>query len=289
MHVKTLRTTLVERTFSKEKSVFADWRVDQDNTAKLCIEHDLQLWHADKFIKDDEDREKTADVMRKYATQIKNMFIQSTCRSTYPQISANDFSALSNRVEFPDAPGQGVFKSSMVDTQYIAANNNTAPMPGLDPSLHVRYKFIEAIARVAQAKFTNQQRVGTTWEAVEKLFEDHLIPKYPWEPWQEFRESYCYTLEVNDVLDANLDGISGLISHYFAPRKSFMSRKDVISLFTKDSNANMAEKVALYCFGMSKMTVVRESVTPKQYDIVLLPEFCEMIGRLADTRYKNQA
>ena len=28
VHVKTLRTTLVERTFSKEKSVFADWRVD---------------------------------------------------------------------------------------------------------------------------------------------------------------------------------------------------------------------------------------------------------------------
>ena len=98
---------------------------------------------------DEEDRENTANVMRKYASQIKNMFIQVTCKSSYPQISSVDFSALSNKVEFPDAAGQGVFKSSMVDTQYIAANNNTHPIPGLDPSLHARYKFLEALARVA--------------------------------------------------------------------------------------------------------------------------------------------
>ena len=79
------------------------------------------------------------------------------------------------------------------------------------------------------------------------------------------------------------------MEHYYAPRKRYMNRGDVLKLLTKDSDVLMGEKEVIYCIGMSKMTVVRESVTPKQYDIVLLPEFCEMIGRLADTRYKNQA
>ena len=87
--------------------------------------------------------------MRKYAKEIKNIFIQVTSRSSYPQITSIDFSALSNRLELPDQPGQGVFKSSMVDTQYIAANNNTIPIPGLDSSLHCRYKFVEVLARIA--------------------------------------------------------------------------------------------------------------------------------------------
>jgi len=69
-----LKTTLVERTFHKDRSVFAEWRLDDDTTAKMCIDHDLQLWHADKFIKDEEDRENTGNVMRKYAKQIKSIF-----------------------------------------------------------------------------------------------------------------------------------------------------------------------------------------------------------------------
>lgn len=129
--------------------------------------------------------------------------------------------------------------------------------------------------------------MGTTTEAVEKLFEEILVKNFPWEPWQEFRDSYCYTLEVNDVLDTNLDGINGLISHYYAPRKNYMSRKDVINLFTKDSDANMAEKVALYCFGMSKMTVVNETKDSKKYDRIELPEMCEMICRCAESKFKG--
>ena len=61
--VKTLKTTLVERSFKKELSVFKDWREDQDDTALTCIEHDLQLWNAEKFIKDEEDRENTMDAL----------------------------------------------------------------------------------------------------------------------------------------------------------------------------------------------------------------------------------
>ena len=45
----------------------------------------------------------------------------------------------------------------------------------------------------------------------------------------------------------------------------------------------------MYCYGMSKMTVIKESVTPRMYDKVELSELCEMICRLADTKFKSAA
>ena len=152
---KIIRTTAVVRTFDKAKSVFASWIDDGEDTAVSCIEHDLELWHADKFIKDEEDRAKTADVMRKYAADIKNIFIQLASRSTFPQVGFMDFGAFSAKVGLPDEKGQGNFAPSQVDTQFIAVNNNTVPVPGMDPSCLMRYKFMEILARVSQSKYTN--------------------------------------------------------------------------------------------------------------------------------------
>lgn len=66
-----------------------------------------------------------------------------------------DFSNFSNKVELPDGRGQGTFAASQIDTQFIAANNGTVPVPTMDPSILMRYKFVEVLARCAQSKFTN--------------------------------------------------------------------------------------------------------------------------------------
>lgn len=62
--VKHIRTTAIVRTFNKENSVFAEWKDDGPNTALNCMEHDLELVHTDKFIKDETDRAETHDVFR---------------------------------------------------------------------------------------------------------------------------------------------------------------------------------------------------------------------------------
>ena len=88
------------------------------------------------------------------------------------------------------------------------------------------------------------------------------------------------------MLEANFEGVRGLLQYYHAPRKNYCNQKDILNLFIRDSNVGLGEKEALYCFGMSKMTVVKESVTPKQYDKIEATELCEMICRVADTKYK---
>ena len=77
------------------------------------------------------------------------------------------------------------------------------------------------------------------------------------------------------------------MTYYHAPRKAFCSRRDVIALFSKDSNVMLPEKVAIYCFGMSKMTVVNETKEAKKYDRIELCEMCEMICRVAENKFKT--
>lgn len=97
----------------------------------------------------------------------------------------------------------------------------------------------------------------------------------------------CYKLVVNDILAANFEGIKGLIEHYYAPRKLYMNKKDCLSLFMKDSNVLLGEKETTYAYGMSKMTVEKESKTPRLYEKIEVPEMCEMICRVADMKFKT--
>lgn len=43
----------------------------------------------------------------------------------------------------------------------------------------------------------------------------------------------------------------------------------------------------MFCYGMSKMTVVEETKKAKSYERVELAELCEMIVRCADNKFKD--
>lgn len=73
--VKYIKTTAIIRTFDKDKSVFADWRLDNEWTGPNCMEHDLKIWAGKNFIKSEEDLFETENVLRKYAKEIKNIYI----------------------------------------------------------------------------------------------------------------------------------------------------------------------------------------------------------------------
>ena len=62
----------------------------------------------------------------------------------------------------------------------------------MDPNILMRYKFVEILARIAQSKYTNQNKVPTTAEAVQKLFKDVILARYEWLPWQKYRDDICY-------------------------------------------------------------------------------------------------
>ena len=56
-----------------------------------------------------------------------------------------------------------------------------------------------------------------------------------------------------------------------------------------DSNLQMMEKDAIYCYGMAKMTVVDEHQHSKKYQYLSFVEFIELVGRIAELKFKSTA
>jgi len=49
----------------------------------------------------------------------------------------------------PDRKGEGLFGAQNVDIQYTSARQSAKDIPGMDPSLLMRYQFVEILVRIA--------------------------------------------------------------------------------------------------------------------------------------------
>ena len=94
-------------------------------------------------------------------------------------------------------------------------------------------------------------------------------------------------MEVNDVLEANLEGLKQVYAFYWEPRKKYMTMQDALQLMMRDTALGLIEKDAIYCYGMSKMTVIAESENAWQYKQLKFVELLEMIGRIAVHKFKD--
>ena len=90
-------------------------------------------------------------------------------------------------------------------------------------------------------------------------------------------------------MEANLEGIKKIYNFYQEPRKKFMTMTDSLNLMIRDTQLGIGEKEAIYCYGMSKMSVVMEQDNMGQYKILKLVELLEMIGRAAHFKYKDNS
>ncbi len=85
---------------------------------------------------------------------------------------------------------------------------------------------------------------------------------------------------MNDVLEANLEGLKKVYNYYQEPRKKHMTMHDAMNLMMKDTQLNLIEKDAIYCYGMSKMSVI-DLDSMWQYKHLKFVELLEMMGRIA--------
>jgi hypothetical protein len=69
-----------------------------------------------------------------------------------------------------------------------------------------------------------------------------------------------WTIDVNDILEANLVSLKKIYERYFTSVKKHLILDDVISIF---SPLEIPEKDLTFCFAMSKMTVTNEALNYK--------------------------
>ena len=178
---------------------------------------------------------------------------------------------------------------SAVDRLFIVTNfeiveNNDNPDRAL-----CRYELFEILVRIANLKYRENGLVQTYAEALQKLLETNIFNKYePPFAWQKFRDTELWTLDVNDILEANLGVITQVYQKYFKPRKTWMNKQDAYDLMIRHTSLQMLEVPAMQAFGLCKMTVVDEADDGlNRYNKLYFVEFLEMIARIADIKYKG--
>ena len=151
----------------------------------------------------------------------------------------------------------------------------------------MRFEFLEGLVRIANAKYKETGAAATVTESFKMLLDECISENFEFQPWQEFRNEQLWTLKVQDVFHANLDGIRRLMTAYLEPGKKIFKLLDALRMFCKDTACGISENEFYYCYGMSKMTVPKESMSHYNYFTVQLAEFMELIGRLAEFKYRE--
>ena len=66
-----------------------------------------------------------------------------------------------------------------------------------------------------------------------------------------------------------------------------MNQKDCVDLMTKQTRIIIDENKVIYCYGMSKMAVIKDTSDRESYEQMKFVEFLEFIGRCAYTKFKE--
>ena len=181
---KSEKSHINVRSFNKDNSVFREWKQDTPDDALACIEHDLEHWYIKKLIKKDEQLDELCDMIRKYAKELKNLYIMVASRSKYPQVSELDFSQWAKESHVIDSKET----QTAVDLAFTAVTRQQEgekEIPGRDAQSLMRYKFLELLVRVSDGKYKDIKNANSAdCYAVlfEKLLKEVILEHAPYEP-----------------------------------------------------------------------------------------------------------
>ena len=77
--------------FKKEISVFAQWKIDTEQTRDKCLDHDAYYWKLDKLIKSFDDRAATEAVLSENFLFLKDIYIELAAETAFPHVSQIGF------------------------------------------------------------------------------------------------------------------------------------------------------------------------------------------------------
>jgi len=202
---KSTRKVQEVRKFSKANSVFKDFKEENEDLIRKQLENDGTYNKLNRFIKDPGELARTYDVLRKYYRPLRDQFFtQISKENSYPVIDWIDFTDYCKDVDVMDAN----LKMSDVDRIFIATNVEIEDQEANDDRSLCRFEFYEIITRMAKTKYLESKRVDTMSQAVERILLDSILPnaKMKYES-VEWRKTFLWTLEVDDLFKANLENI----------------------------------------------------------------------------------
>lgn len=99
-----------------------------------------------------------------------------------------------------------------------------------------RFEFYESLVRIASGKYKDTGIEKNYIDSFNRLLNEHIIPISDLSNWQQWRETKLWTLEVNDILEANLTNILKLYRSYFKPKQNYLALPEAIQMSYRDTN-----------------------------------------------------
>jgi len=172
----------------------------------------------------------------------------------------------------------------MVEMYMIGAKTNSVKFDSKihAPNYMARFEFMETLVRIAKGKYPDE----AVNEGLEMLFAE-IFESYREEPWGQFRVNKLWKLEINDVFYNNMEKCKTLMKRYHEARKATFTLADCTRMCLTDIDINITATDVPWCWGMSKMTVTRETKMYSKYECMELVEFYEFIARMADSHFRG--
>ena len=102
-------------------SILKDWKQDNAQTIRNCMEHDENYWKIGnvQFIKDPHDYQNLRVLVQKYYVMLKDIFLHTAAKDDFPVVSGFGTEELAKHLNLMD--GKFVFKDT-INRMFIAAN-----------------------------------------------------------------------------------------------------------------------------------------------------------------------
>eukprot|EP00879_Flechtneria_rotunda_P024201 GHRR01025649.1.p1 GENE.GHRR01025649.1~~GHRR01025649.1.p1 ORF type:complete len:986 (+),score=357.96 GHRR01025649.1:892-3849(+) len=237
------------------------------------------------------------DMLHKHYQLFYSVFVYYASGGNDPyHMPLNSFTAFLDDASIPDPESLSI-KRSDCDTIFIVCNfqpdKNSPDVAVNDEHAMMRFEFMEAIVRLALAKYGKGQATDDLGRAVELLFERNLLPRMNPKAMlvsNDFRSDRLYTEEVDNLLKQHQALLKALYSRYRLKPSGGGVRLKVLKLDgwlalmadakLVDSQFTLAD--ANLAFLWSRMFVIDGIKDYSRYTSLTLIDFLEALGRVAD-------
>jgi hypothetical protein len=151
-------------------SVFAPWKPDNSAILARCVETDWLAMNLAKYLKNDEEKESLIRVIKKHMSYLKEVHLDLVCESDIaPFVSFLDFVNFTHDCKLVS---DGV-KQASIELIYVQVDTNNKFRNGI-----IRGEFIEALIRIAKAKYMDTGIEKKFDGALEMLIENCIKPNW---------------------------------------------------------------------------------------------------------------
>ncbi len=248
-----------EAAFMKERSVFAPYEEDNEQSLRLAFDQDMEYAKIDRlFKKTPEMYDIVKEKLFDHYVQIINLFDFYCGISDYPRISMNDITSFCHHTNILDNKYIGL---AQLDLLLVATNVSTHKYKQSAERDMCRYEMLEFIVRTANFRYTERKQAADTAEAIDKLLEEYIYPNAKFMNGDHFRRYYCYNMKVNEILLKNEAKITQLYESFIHQKKKYITLEECKE-WVRKLDLNCSELMVGAMYAESMQTIVDNMSDP---------------------------